>query len=323
MTSISNFNCSKVDLSVAGKIAKNEPSSSGTNNQEDTDEEEREIEVLLQKTNFSFFHSKSAHANLSQMANKMEKISQRDIDEDEDSDEEFFVHQALLPLRKSKTSEFGAASSAQLANKSTRYYLETMAEMQKSFKSTYPAFQNTLPPEQLQKQINKNDSSQCSSSSNSSGSSSPAVPGCWSAPPVFSDHNSSNCSSGSHPSNDSLRLSKTTTTINKNMNKEIEVDELVIAKQTLHGKDCGTEFGVVRPRIVVDNRLEVEEKENDSVEVYESAEKMEEKMSTSSKMKPVKKRCCPEEVHLNMKMHWSLYVRMGQPFHNPPLSKQF
>ncbi|KAH7720290.1 Protein JIP-1 c [Aphelenchoides avenae] len=113
------------------------------------DDDDEEIEELV-RTSFRKFQSQSAHANLSQMATRSsehrrmnrkkcssarfssripeegnhsqssnseeEPISDAERQQEESSDEEFYVHKALQPLRKSKSSAAGFASTASSAN---------------------------------------------------------------------------------------------------------------------------------------------------------------------------------------------------------------
>uniref|UniRef100_A0A914YDN9 Uncharacterized protein n=1 Tax=Panagrolaimus superbus TaxID=310955 RepID=A0A914YDN9_9BILA len=77
-------------------------------------ESDEDIEILLRKTKF-LRHSKSAHADLALPTNTRKKtnllngygIEEEKDNSSSDSDEEFYVHQSLLPFRKSKSSTLG------------------------------------------------------------------------------------------------------------------------------------------------------------------------------------------------------------------------
>uniref|UniRef100_A0A914Q4A5 Uncharacterized protein n=1 Tax=Panagrolaimus davidi TaxID=227884 RepID=A0A914Q4A5_9BILA len=77
-------------------------------------ESDEDIEILLRKTKF-LRHSKSAHADLALPTNHKKKtnllngygIKEEKENSSSDSDEEFYVHQSLLPFRKSKSSTLG------------------------------------------------------------------------------------------------------------------------------------------------------------------------------------------------------------------------
>ncbi|KAK0394543.1 hypothetical protein QR680_000798 [Steinernema hermaphroditum] len=78
------------------------------------DDDDEDIEELVRKMPLT--HSRSAHARLSRQnkISSMDQLPEADEDasseDEEDSDEEFYVHQCLLPLRKSKSDHSFSAS---------------------------------------------------------------------------------------------------------------------------------------------------------------------------------------------------------------------
>uniref|UniRef100_A0A1I7XXC5 Protein kinase domain-containing protein n=1 Tax=Steinernema glaseri TaxID=37863 RepID=A0A1I7XXC5_9BILA len=78
------------------------------------DDDDEDIEELVRKIPLT--HSRSAHARLSRQnkISSMDQLPEADEDasseDEEDSDEEFYVHQCLLPLRKSKSDHSFSAS---------------------------------------------------------------------------------------------------------------------------------------------------------------------------------------------------------------------
>ncbi|KAE9551626.1 hypothetical protein FO519_005154 [Halicephalobus sp. NKZ332] len=114
---------------------------------------DEDIEVLLRKTRF-LRHSKSAHADLAPPVKKRPiqlngyGIQEENEQTSSDSDEEFYVHQSLLPFRKSKSSTTGFSSDLkkeELKTLGTFKASEVLKVIEKQTKEMLKSQENPFP----------------------------------------------------------------------------------------------------------------------------------------------------------------------------------